>query len=142
MYSFSVSIPDESQYPDMINPSSLIKEHQQELEEQENQGKRSVPITKLEELNQVQNLGFLFFFEPLLINLSFSVDKRQSSKIQTKSSSTKTLPMGMGMDNHINNLHQNIDHYHFKLHAIQLFQPFTMWLIIVNDWLFRNFIFF
>ena len=42
----------------MINPSSLIKEHQQELEEQENQGKRSVPITKLEELNQVQNLGF------------------------------------------------------------------------------------
>ena len=45
----------------MINPSSLIKEHQ-ELEEQENQGKRSVPITKLEELNQVQNLGFFFFF--------------------------------------------------------------------------------
>ena len=59
--SFSFSIPDESQYPDMINPSSLIKEHQQELEEQENQGKRSVPITKLEELNQVQNLGFFFF---------------------------------------------------------------------------------
>ena len=58
--SFSFSIPDESQYPDMINPSSLIKEHQQELEEQENQGKRSVPITKLEELNQVQNLGFFF----------------------------------------------------------------------------------
>ena len=57
---FFFSIPDESQYPDMINPSSLIKEHQQELEEQENQGKRSVPITKLEELNQVQNLGFFF----------------------------------------------------------------------------------
>jgi len=49
-------IDDESQYPDMINPSSLIKEHQQELEEQENQGKRSVPITKLEELNQLTNV--------------------------------------------------------------------------------------
>ena len=57
---FFFSIPDESQYPDMINPSSLIKAHQK-LEKLKDQRKRSVPLTKLEELNQVQNLFFFFF---------------------------------------------------------------------------------
>ena len=45
----------------MINPSSLIKAHQK-LEKLKDQRKRSVPLTKLEELNQVQNLGFLLIF--------------------------------------------------------------------------------
>ena len=50
---FSFSNLDESHFPDMISPSSAIKK-QNEEEIRKNYGK-SIPISKLQELNQVSD---------------------------------------------------------------------------------------
>ena len=51
---------DLSQYPDMINPSTIIQKHKEEEERKAKNARpgRSLALTKLEELNQVRLIVF------------------------------------------------------------------------------------
>ena len=56
-----IVVADLSQYPDMINPSTILQKYKEEQERKAKKARsgRSLALTKLEELNQVRcNLTF------------------------------------------------------------------------------------
>ena len=56
-----IFLTDLSQYPDMINPSTILQKYKEEQERKAKKARpgRSLALTKLEELNQVRwNLSF------------------------------------------------------------------------------------
>ena len=66
-------VTDLSQYPDMINPSTILQKYKEEQERKARKVRpeRSLALTKLEELNQVRhNLNFKTIQVWLLLNNS------------------------------------------------------------------------
>ena len=68
-----IVVADLSQYPDMINPSTILQKYKEEQERKAKKARpgRSLALTKLEELNQVGcNLTFERSEGFLLSNIS------------------------------------------------------------------------